>query len=76
MLAPTETSLEEVNKIGTIAEKQILKVEGVARTSRLTGRAELDEHAEPSGYSERTARFRMSTLTCCVKDAEPTKRFK
>ncbi len=52
LYAPAGTSLEESNRIGSLAEKLILRVPEVEYASRRTGRAELDEHTEPVSNSE------------------------
>jgi CzcA family heavy metal efflux pump len=52
LFAPPGTSLEESNKIGTVAEQLIMRVSDVRSVARRTGRAELDEHVEPVSNSE------------------------
>ena len=53
------TSLEKSSEIGTLAEQILLGHPTVVKTSRKTGRGELDEHGKPANASEIEAKLDM-----------------
>lgn len=53
------TSLEKSAEIGTLAEQLLLNHPNVVKTTRKTGRGELDEHGKPPSASEIDARLEM-----------------
>lgn len=52
LMAPLGTSLDASERLGLQIDKQLIAIPGVKSVIRRTGRAELDEHAEPPSNSE------------------------
>lgn len=67
-------SLEESNKIGNRVEEELLKVPEIQATTRRTGRAELDEHAQGVNSAEIDAPFVLENRTRAEFMAEVRER--
>lgn len=67
-------SLEESNKIGNRLEEELLKVPEIQVTTRRTGRAELDEHAQGVNSAEIDAPFVLEKRTRAEFMAEVRER--
>lgn len=67
-------SLEESNKIGNRVEEELLKVPEIQATTRRTGRAELDEHAQGVNSAEIDAPFLLEKRTRAEFMAEVRER--
>lgn len=52
VVLPPGTNLDESVRVGRLAERRLLAVDGVESVGRRTGRAERDEHAEGVHYNE------------------------
>jgi len=52
LFAPPGTSLAATDRLAGAVDKQLLGIEGVRSVTRRTGRAEMDEHAEPVNNSD------------------------
>ncbi|KWW30617.1 MAG: AcrB/AcrD/AcrF family cation efflux system protein [bacterium P3] len=59
MVAQPGISLDESDRLGQLAERQLLAVPEVVSTARRTGRGELDEHSQATNGTEIEVSFRL-----------------